>query len=48
MTFTSDLLVQRTVVGQRISVKEQGNTEQFVITRCGTVYYFRLSMPLLC
>lgn len=24
MAFTSDLLVQRTVVGQRVSVKEQG------------------------
>ena len=24
MTFTSDLLIQRTVVGQRLSVKEQG------------------------
>ena len=31
MTFTSDLLIQRAVVGQRVSVKEQGKSRCYSI-----------------
>ena len=45
MTFTSDLLVQRTDVGQRMSVKEQGRDIQYPRVLITTLPH-RLSMSL--